>query len=119
MTFRNDEPIDEPIEDAEAVDPAAESPVDAEIVRPLRVWTVFAVFVGAAVAAIVAQIPVVIVFVLIKVAEGDKPESGLDFVATPWGFVATVLPAQLAILAAWWLASSFGDSRALAYRAIG
>ena len=115
MTLETDEPIDDA---ASAVAPA-EVLVEAEPVRPLRVWTVFGVFLATVVAAMVAQIPVVVALVAIKVAGGDKPEEAIKVMGTPWGFVAVALPAQFAILAMWWLASSFSDPRARAFHAIG
>ncbi len=123
MTLDNDEPID----DAAAVLSPAELPVHAEaeqfvaadIVRPLRVWTVFGVFLATVLAAIAAQMPVIIALVAVEIARGGSRESAINIMSTPWGFVAAALPAQLAILAVWWLASSFGDPRARAFRAIG
>jgi len=109
MTFSSDEPND----DAAALLPA-ESPAQAAAARLLRVWTVFAVFFATVVACTVVQIPVVIVLVVIKVAGGASQQDGLDAIATPWGFIAIAIPAQLVILTAWWLATSFGDPRAAA-----
>jgi uncharacterized protein len=99
--------------------PPVESPAQTEPARPLRVWTVFAVFVATLVVAVVAQIPVIVVLIFLHVAAGGAPQDVNGAIGTPWGFLATALAAQLGILAMWWLASSFGDPRARAIRAIG
>lgn len=108
-----------PVDVAISTVPLVESAPHAEAARPLPVWTVFAVFIATVVVSIVAQLPVIVVLVLIHVARGGKPQDAIDVIGTPWGFMATALPAQLAILAMWWLASTFGDQRARVYRAIG
>ena len=110
---------DQPVDDRTVVFPPAEFSAHEGPARPLRVWTVFAVFIATALVSIAAQIPVVVVLVVIHVARGGKPQEAVDAMSTPLGFVVAALPAQLAILAMWWLASSYGDPRARAYRAIG
>jgi CAAX protease family protein len=87
--------------------------------RPLAVWPALAMYFAALAAATLAQIPVVMVAMALKVASGGKPNEVMDFVGTPWGLMALSGPSQLGILAVWWLATTFGDRRALGNRAIG
>jgi membrane protease YdiL (CAAX protease family) len=87
--------------------------------RPLAVWPVFALYFAAIAAAVAAQMPVVVGMVVIKVASGEKPETVLDFLGTPWGLIAVSIGPQLAILGLWWLATRFGDPRARGNVAIG
>jgi len=63
---------DEPSDDRWAAVPPVESPAQAQTARPLRVWTVFAVFLATAVACTVVQIPVVIV--LVSSADAASPD---------------------------------------------
>jgi membrane protease YdiL (CAAX protease family) len=107
---------DEPIEfDAPRPAPPPE-PVKAA--RPLRIWTVFGVFAAAVVGCMAAQIPVAVSMVVIAIVEGTPPDKAMENM-TPWAFVALGAPAQLVMLALWWLALSFGDPRARSLRAIG
>ena len=112
---RNDEPPD----DVTVGIPRSESTVPSEAVRPLRVWTVFAIAVATFVLSLLARIPVVILLVWIHGGPVSEPSDIINVIVTPWGFLATELSMQLTMLAMWWLISSFGDRRARVYRAIG
>jgi membrane protease YdiL (CAAX protease family) len=87
--------------------------------RRLAVWPPLAMYFAALAAATLAQIPVVMVAMAIKLGAGGKPNDVMEFVGTPWGLIALSGPSQLAILGVWWLATTFGDPRALGNRAIG
>jgi membrane protease YdiL (CAAX protease family) len=115
MTFGADLPLDH----AAAELPPTEASAHVEPARPLRVWTVFAVFIATVVVSVTAQIPVAVALVLIHIARGGAPQDAVGALSTPWSFVIMALPAQLAILAMWWLATSYGDPRARVDRAIG
>lgn len=87
--------------------------------RPLRVWPVFAIFFSAFAVCAAMQIPVVVVIAAVVIARGGKPQDIMDWFQTPLGFTAVAIPAQIGLLAVWWLASTYGDPRARGHRAIG
>ena len=87
--------------------------------RPIRVWPVFAWYIGAFFVCMAAQIPVLIAIVVMDMAAGKGPQTAESLFQTPLRFVAIALPAQLGLLALWWIVSTYGDPRARAFRAIG
>jgi membrane protease YdiL (CAAX protease family) len=87
--------------------------------RPLRVWPVFAIYFGAFAMCAAVQIPVAVVMAVVVVLRGGKPDEIVKLMGTPLGFIALALPAQLGLLGVWWWASTYGDPRVRASRAIG
>ncbi len=85
----------------------------------IAVWPVFAVYVATLAACVVAQIPVVILWVAVHVARGGKVGDASELLSSPSGFISLLLPGQCCILAAWWLATRFADPRLAGLRAIG
>ncbi|MEX0978096.1 MAG: CPBP family intramembrane glutamic endopeptidase [Pirellulales bacterium] len=110
--------LNQPFEDDVAEGPLEIAPAAAPG-RPLAVWPVFAIYVLGLVACVVAQIPIVLAVIAYQVATGGKPADILDFIQTPVGFIVLASGSQLALLATWWLASTFGDQRIRRHRAIG
>ena len=76
-------------------------------------------FLATGIGCVLAQIPVAAILIGVKLAGGSTIDEAVKVFGKPWGFIAVALPAQLAILAAWWLASSKGDPRGRALRPIG
>jgi uncharacterized protein len=96
---------------------AMAAPVDN---RPIRVWTVFGIFVATGLLCVVTQIPVAIAIVAIQVAQGNSdPQKFAEAFQTPWGFIAVAMPAQLSILFMAWAAFAFGDPRCKNLREFG
>jgi membrane protease YdiL (CAAX protease family) len=106
---------DQPFAD-DAATKARDSALQAAALPP-AVWPVFAMFVAAIVGISAVQIPIALVVIAIK--PGGKTGDVLEFIQTPGGFITFAVASEATLLVLWWAATTLGDPRTRAHRAIG